>query len=446
MSISADQQKKIQDYCFDEPRTIGQIAKKILLDTKNALKSLYNYFTTKKAKTLFFIKNSDGFVWIRTNPLFFNRSRLDLINVDKQNEQKTRTAPKTDSSKTYQKLEGLVRSSPERNKAALILNRINKFGQYNKEEKEFVYTNTAKTEIDELFKAYCTRVRNEKIIMTRSAGADPIFSHDIKMPYKTRFTSYDRQQENINGFKSAYLKSSRRHLKGVFLTLTIQPIPQETLWQANRRGLKAWGKMHKFISKILPDRCSWICIREFQQNGRIHFHIMITGVNWLAHKSLISYTWQKYGGGKILDIHTIRQDPGQGWVWARSCPLESSGKQPQSYLESYLEKSMSINHGAMYWATGIRNWTCSKNLLPEKLPAGKKQEKKYTLKGVLSYLSGFRASHRKDTMSLFAASKSLDNSGESKHSNPKKITEPVRSLTFQKATELYLKQTHNMEE
>lgn len=393
MAISQAQQKKIQDYCLGEPRTVQQIAFKLLLEGKNSLLSLYNYFKTQVAKTLFYIEKSGGFLWIRTNPLNFSSSSLDLIH-DKQSSEVT----KMHSGRAYKKLD-FKRASPERLEAILKLNRINKFGYYNIKTQEFNCTSPIKTEIEDLFKAYCSRVKNEKIILSRAPDGSPVFSQDLIINYQTRFTSPKRQKENIEGFEEAFKKASRRHLKGIFLTLTSQP--GGSLWEVNKRTMEAWGEFSEFLKRALPSRAEWIKVSEFQKNGMLHFHVLIFGINWLLHKSVIQYAWAHYGGGYILDIHAIRQEPG-GWVWARSSPSEAAGIKPGAFLSRYLKKSMSPLHGSLYWVMGIRNWTSSKSLLPEKqVKPSKDPTKRYFLKGVMSALRGFRCSHRSDSISLF---------------------------------------------
>ena len=78
---------------------------------------------------------------------------------------------------------------------------------------------------------------------------------------------------------------------------------------------------------------------------RLHFHRDF-GVNSLKS----SYNaWR--AGGYIIDIHTIQNTPA-GWVWARSKPSDAGCQKPRDLLKQYLEKSMSQEHGAMYWAMG----------------------------------------------------------------------------------------------
>lgn len=137
----------------------------------------------------------------------------------------------------------------------------------------------------------------------------------------------------------------------------------------------------------------------------LHYHIIIFGVNWVSHKSVIQYAWVKYGGGRILDIHTIKNDPLHGWQWARSRPEEATTAKVSDLLMSYLGKSMNRKTGVMYWVTGIRSWTSSGNIILKK----QKQETtsslqphcKYVRKGVVNVLTGFRSCHHEAAIKHF---------------------------------------------
>lgn len=443
--ISSSHQRTIQEFCLHGPKTIPQIAAKLLLEGKKGIMSLHNFFTTQTAKTLFYIEKSEGIKYIRTNPLFFINEKLDSI-FRKRNSHSS----KINSSKQYEKLNSLKNAGPERTEAALKLNRINKFGYYNKETKEFVYTNTVKQEIDELFQAYCNRVSKEQIVLSRAPDGNPVFAQDLVIPYQTRFTSQARQKQNRDSFRAAFKKASSKHIKGVFLTLTADP-KGGSLWQINKKTQTAWGKFSKFLGRCLPKRAEWIKVAEFQKGGRLHYHVLITGINWLLHKSVIQYAWVHYGGGPVLDIHTVKNDPLNGWLWSRSCPLEAAGKTVGDHLQSYLEKSMSTQYGSMYWAMGVRAWTCSGSL-SEKIKQDKpirSHTKGYTLKGVLSALTGFRSAHRKDSISLFSAKKSQEKPNKpikekaSKPEKPDLSFKPASSLNSE-LTKAYLKSSRGL--
>lgn len=427
--------QNIQEYCLSEGRTIKQIINFLKLKGQNVISQLHHFFKTSKGKTFFNSQTIEGITHIRTNPLNYKNKLLTLI-CSKQKKPQTETL----NGRLHDKAEGVKRASPERFQAIQILNRVGGFGYFDLTTKQFINTNSAYSEITELFNNYCSRVSLEKIVMSRAPDGSPVFCQDIEITYKTRFTDKGRQNAILEGFEGSYNKGSAKSLYGVFLTLTIEPRAQETLWQANRRALHAWDLFRKRLSRFLPERAEWICVREFQKNGRLHFHILIFGIKWLARSRYIKDSWIDCGGGSIIDIHTIRQVPGLGWQWVRSKPSDSEGKAPGDYLRAYLIKSMSHSAGSMYWATGVRAWTASKGLLPEKPKPSKSEPlrsptKGYFLKGVVSTLTGFRSSHRKDSVKLFTGS--LMDIPE----KPEKPKEPkpkpkILSLLFKKASSL----------
>jgi hypothetical protein len=179
----------------------------------------------------------------------------------------------------------------------------------------------------------------------------------------------------------------------------------------------------------------------------LHYHVLIVGINWLLHKSVIQYAWVHYGGGPVLDIHTIKNDPIYGWQWSRSCPLEAAGKNVGDYLQGYLEKSMSSQHGSLYWAMGIRNWTCSGSLsekIQKNKPTGSSKNR-YFLKGVLSALTGFRSSRRKDSIHLFSAKATQEKPHKPKKEKPVKPEKlDLSFISARQITKAYLNSSRGL--
>lgn len=91
---------------------------------------------------------------------------------------------------------------------------------------------------------------------------------------------------------------------------------------------------------------------------------------------------------------------------------------------------------------GIRNWTCSGSLSEKtkKDKPIKSPTSRYFLKGVLSALTGFRSSHRTDSISLFSAKTAKEKSNKQKK---EKSPEPEKlGLSFSTASQItkaYLK-------
>jgi len=97
---------------------------------------------------------------------------------------------------------------------------------------------------------------------------------------------------------------------------------------------------------------------------------------------------------------------------------------------------MSPQHGAMYWAMGVRNWTCSGSLserTKKDKPLGSPKSR-YFLKGVLSALTGFRSSHRKDSISLFSTKAAQEKL--IKPQKEKAVKHEKLSLSFKHASSL----------
>lgn len=401
--LTVEQKAKIWDMTLSAPLSIQQIAKRLGLIGRNGYQMVYRYLCDTKAKAKYLFEFVDSILWVRANPRedssFFSDSSLDLI-CDKQNSEKTEHSEKTDSENLHAPLEHLKRASPERLNALLKLNRIQSFGHY--EGSEWVKHNNVEPEVKALYIGYRNRTKYERLDMAYSPSGSPVFAESYSMPYKTRFTDKGRQDANLHSFRQCWAKASRRYCVACELTLTARPYGYQSLKECNDKTNEALEKFLDFMRYHLPDHSEYIAVREFQRSGRLHAHITFFGVNWLMHKSAIQYVWRGYGGGEILDVHTIRRR-GSSWHWSRSRPEEATGVAPYDHLRKYLEKSMSPEEGFMFWATGFHNWSCSQSLQPEKeVPVKKDRSKKHFLKGIISKVTGYRHSNRSDTIGFFA--------------------------------------------
>lgn len=401
--LTNEQKAKIWGLTLSAPHTIKQLADKLGLIGRNGYQMVYRFLTNTKAKLSFFFERSGSLLWVRANPReksssFFDNP-LDLI-CNKQNSEKTEQPEKTGTGGQTREPLDLKRAGPERLKALLKLNRINSFGHF--EGSDWIKHNGVQEEVRAEYFAYCNRVKSERLDMAYSPSGSPVFSESYTMAYKTRFTDQGRQAANKQGFRAAWDQASRKHCVACELTLTARPYGYSSLRECNQKTNEALTKFLDYLRYHLPDNSEYIAVREFQKNGRLHFHITIFGINWLMHKSAIQYKWRGYGGGEILDIHTIRRR-GSSWVWSRSCPEDAAGTPPYDYLRKYLEKSMTPEAGYMFWAFGFKNWTCSQSLQPKKeKPATQARPKKHFLKGVLSKTTGYRHSNRSDSVGFFA--------------------------------------------
>lgn len=425
--------RDLQDFCLSESRSVRDICKRFKISSKQ----LYNSLTTKLFKEHFIISKADGLIQVLTNPLFYTNPSIIKLPI------------KNAISRTYDRIENIKRAGPERWESILKTNRIQSFGFYNKDLKKFQYTNTVFQEVQSLFNQYKIRTLKEKIILTQSTDFNPSNGIDISIPYKTRFTNTGRQADILTSFSQVWDFASSRHLQAVFLTLTAKPVFNLSLFKSNQMTHEAGKKFIKKIKYAFPDIKDYIKVNEFQLNGRLHLHIVIFGINWLSTRKHLIKLWTScaVNCGHVLFIRGLTRTK-DGWQWVRAAPSDSQGMNPHDYLKTYLQKGLTGDMAAMYFVTGLQSFTASKGLRTDlsqlkKSTAGEpvKKSKTHIFKGVMSAISGFRASHSKNSIAFFTG-----------YLNKKPVTakskaaEPVKkeslSLTFitaNKITQDYIK-------
>ncbi len=128
----------------------------------------------------------------------------------------------------------------------------------------------------------------------------------------------------------------------------------------------------------------YLCVREFQRNGNIHYHVIIFGISWLKPNDEISKIWQQYGQGKITKINKIRWNDGRGYMWSGNAPEDSAGRQPMEYLKKYLLKGQYADRNPeaalLYWIFNARFYTFSQSLLSDE-----HRPRPYVSKGIYEY-------------------------------------------------------------
>ncbi|AKB35514.1 hypothetical protein MSSAC_0924 [Methanosarcina siciliae C2J] len=426
----------------EQPYSASQVAKylkekyNLKESLKRIYKRIYDYLKTEAGKLHFLIGKEDSILWIRANPL----KPLTLIQ-DKQVSDKTEldngrhceTEPKT--YKHSENLEDLRNVNPERYKAMHKLSRCNGFGYMDRETKEFIYTNNIYFEVIQGFGEYISRINTENIEMVHSMDGNPIFSSRVHLPYKTRFTSPERQEENKQAYWATWDYANKRHLKGVFLTLTA-PSRAGDLVTVNNQMREAWDKLRDLLNSKLARGLTYIKVNEFQKNGRLHFHLVIFGINWVMPIHLLKKVWVGYGGGKVMNIRAITRTK-EGWTWARKPPQEAGGQAPAGYLSDYLEKSMSPCSGALYWAFNIQFWSASRDI--------KQSPEKHETKGVWARVGVIAKEGKRifqkgnDKAKAFFSGALLRTSKRSEPKLEDKPTEKENHLTgFRRASALFM--------
>jgi hypothetical protein len=126
----------------------------------------------------------------------------------------------------------------------------------------------------------------------------------------------------------------------------------------------------EYIKQDFNLKLPYLCVREFQRNGNVHYHIIIFGISWLKRNDEISRIWQEYGQGQITKINKISWNQERGYTWAAGqAPEDSKGRQPLEYLKKYLLKGQYAEKNPeaalLYWVFNSRFFTYSSSLLSD---------------------------------------------------------------------------------
>lgn len=217
------------------------------------------------------------------------------------------------------------------------------------------------------------RVRISKNLHHAPGGgemADYEFSHDILTPHEEKpLTSFleaaesfqirtraARRHEGLQG----RTESDAQYFKRIKNTQKAHNITASELKQAAAEYIKQDKNLK------LP----YLCVREFQRNGNVHYHIIIFGISWLKRNDEISKIWQEYGQGKITKINKISWNQERGYTWAAGrAPEDAKGRQPLEYLKKYLLKGQYAEKNPeaalLYWVFNSRFFTYSSSLLSD---------------------------------------------------------------------------------
>jgi hypothetical protein len=146
----------------------------------------------------------------------------------------------------------------------------------------------------------------------------------------------------------------------------------------SRKEQKIHNKMYSEFRNAASDytksdnslKLPYLCVREFQQNGNIHYHIIIFGISWLKNNDEIEKIWKEYGQGTITKTNKIKFNEERGYIWERdSAPKDSKGRQPLEYLKKYLLKGQYGDKypetSFLYWVFNSRFFTFSSSLLSD---------------------------------------------------------------------------------
>ena len=138
----------------------------------------------------------------------------------------------------------------------------------------------------------------------------------------------------------------------------------------NKEATELRKAAKEFIKSDNSLKLPYLCVREFQKNGNVHYHIIIFGIKWLKRNDEISRIWEEYGQGKITKINKIGWNEERGYIWGPGqAPEDSKGRQPLEYLKKYLLKGQYADRNPeaalLYWVFNSRFYTYSSSLLSD---------------------------------------------------------------------------------
>lgn len=237
--------------------------------------------------------------------------------------------------------------------------------------------------VNEHFTDYKEDVADRKLIfgkdnLSRWVGKRGIKQFDkyMAMPYVHRFKE-DKVMDKIKEYNVLWGKIQSRC--GVHWSVTFDG---GTIGETSDNSCKFFNHLMSYVVKhriaeyrrrfgkdvLIPDwlkhRPKYVKIAEFQDNGRLHLHIIIFGLRRIGDKFKdLTPELERIGFGKINYIYPIKQVRNGKWVWANQKPEDAKTNNVQSHLKKYLEKAL-VEHEkiAMYWLTDKRFFTYSYSL------------------------------------------------------------------------------------
>jgi len=210
------------------------------------------------------------------------------------------------------------------------------------------------------------RILNEKFQEYKAdvARKKLVFQHPVDgtykiMDYTHRFLE-EFLQDKIAQYNAVWEQEEARY--GVFLTTTF-PAEKPLAYYNNKTG-KFYNALMSWVQKQVGYRPHYLRVHEFQDNGRVHLHIIFFGIRRLADKKTeLTPELEALGFGPINFIYQIKKTRGK-WRWARSRPEDCNTQNVKSHFKKYLEKALTGEEAhpkiAMYWLSCKNFFTCSR--------------------------------------------------------------------------------------
>jgi hypothetical protein len=140
--------------------------------------------------------------------------------------------------------------------------------------------------------------------------------------------------KQISRFDDGYRHKLRRKLApldGVLWDLKIELTidPKKTMRLSDGYALltKGWNRLNSWLKRRFGEFESFQC-REIQKSGRLHLHVLISGVKWIEQGEL-SDLWASYGCGPVVYIKRVHS---------------RNNVKMSAYVMKYVNKSLRIEN------------------------------------------------------------------------------------------------------
>lgn len=230
-----------------------------------------------------------------------------------------------------------------------------------------------------LYHKYLQEIDGKKIMLVpRGESRNPDPSRVKLIPYRTRFNDPGRRRRQLDHYDYAWqtAEEDEGYQTGVYLTLTTDPSMHDNLWAANRHCSPAWNRYMSYLRKKFGFRPRYIRVTEYQENGLIHLHVVLFGIdpddktlqNILKYQS--ADDWARCGQGRVTKAIPIHLDTEGLWQWTGKRPEDArQGESVTDYLKKYLKKSVFNPQDLyLYWAINSRFFSCSRVFSPAAPP------------------------------------------------------------------------------
>ena len=263
----------IRNYGFCSLLEIAELLSKILKRDLEVMRTtLHRLFRRLEKKGVVRLIKGSGLTWIeivdfrKANELIDNK--VDLISISRVRETTSESNSIRQKIKWGGWLLGRRKVSIERYMASRWLWSTG----LRKEARE---------DIENWFHDWLERVKDKVLLFE-----DPDTGELFVMRYSSRFTDPRRAWEQLHKFRRVYAYLSKKYDRGVFLTITLPPIfpiglaPKVLSYMI--KELRAW------LYRRLKRKFNMVVVREFQDNGNIHAHIVIFGVDRVEDKEVLT--------------------------------------------------------------------------------------------------------------------------------------------------------------